>query len=518
MWDTPGLDYEKTQEFILNEIKRIVADGIERGPDHYINIILYCVKGERFHNQEGQLINEIMKIYPFDNLPVIITQMQSYFIDKAQIMEKSIQTVLDKYLDHEIVQKIEIKSILARDYIDNHSNIRYKAYGIPELLRLSFDIMGRSISSATCKGIITDIEKLCKDFMEKKREYAQNLFKYEMEILEVAKSLFIDDSEDDNIYLGDKKKKQIKELSSFNIYRNIENTNYFVDNFCQSMSDKFIDIFNNLENGNMPFEGENEQQENNVEENEIEENNNEQNNINENIQQENNVEENEIEENNNEQNNINENIQQENIQNENNQQEEKEEENGDQKNENQKENAEEGKDVKDKPEVELLIQERLEKLRKRLDEASNKTFEKIFEKRSRIYLSKLQREQSDINKEFNDNSQIIDSVEVEKNFKEKLSPYFKNEFFKIFFCIILKLFMNNLNDIFEMNIQKEITKNENVQKTIRQKAEISLKNITENLKKNLISELDDFMREKREENNENKKENEFDNEDVDFAF
>ena len=78
--------------------------------------------------------------------------------------------------------------------------------------------------------------------------------------------------------------------------------------------------------------------------------------------------------------------------------------------------------------------------------------------------------------------------------------------------------MNNLNDIFEMNIQKEITKNENVQKTIRQKAEISLKNITENLKKNLISELDDFMREKREENNENKKENEFDNEDVDFAF
>ena len=225
-----------------------------------------------------------------------------------------------------------------------------------------------------------------------------------------------------------------------------------------------------------------------------------------------------MEENNNEQNNINENIQQENIQNENNQQEEKEEENGDQKNENQKENAEEGKDVKDKPEVELLIQERLEKLRKRLDEASNKTFEKIFEKRSRIYLSKLQREQSDINKEFNDNSQIIDSVEVEKNFKEKLSPYFKNEFFKTFFCIILKLFMNNLNDIFEMNIQKEITKNENVQKTIRQKAEISLKNITENLKKNLISELDDFMREKREENNKNKKENEFDNEDVDFAF
>lgn len=64
--------------------------------------------------------------------------------------------------------------------------------------------------------------------------------------------------------------------------------------------------------------------------------------------------------------------------------------------------------------------------------------------------------------------------------------------------------MNNLNDIFEMYIQKELKENKNVQKIISQKAENSLKSITEKLKKDLISELDDFMKVKL--NN-----NEFDN-------
>ena len=74
MWDTQGLDFKVSQEFILNEITRLVKDGIKKGPDHYINIILYCTTGDRFQNEDGQLIYEIMKLYPSDDLPVIITQ------------------------------------------------------------------------------------------------------------------------------------------------------------------------------------------------------------------------------------------------------------------------------------------------------------------------------------------------------------------------------------------------------------------------------------------------------------
>ena len=79
--------------------------------------------------------------------------------------------------------------------------------------------------------------------------------------------------------------------------------------------------------------------------------------------------------------------------------------------------------------------------------------------------------------------------------------------------------MNNLNDILQKIVQKELKDNDEVKKIITQKAEISLKNITENLKMKLNSELDVFMKAKEEEEKKkNKKPKEFDNKDVDFQF
>ena len=493
MWDTQGLDYKVTQEFILNEIKRLVENCRKKGPDHYINIILYCTPGaeDRFQNEDGELIHKIMKLYPLDNLPVVITQLQSYLKAKAKKMEKTIRSVLDNYLDHKIVEKIEIKSIVARDYKDEDNT--YKAYGIPELLRLSFDIMGRSISSATCQNIIDVIVKLCENFMNKKKLYVKNLFKYEIELLEVAKNLFVDDldleqegvkEEEENNLLNNGNAK--KELSEHNIYGKIENPNFFVDNFSKIISDKFISIFNNLESGKMNIEQIQNEEEN---KNQEQENNNGINNQNENL----------VQENNNEMNNINENIEQNNIQNVNNQQEE----------ENQE---------KDEPLITSFVKKNIETLRKSIDQASNKAFEKVFKIRYDIYLDELRAEQSEKNREYKDNTNILDTYNAEKNFKEKLFPYFKNVYFKIFFCIILKLFMNNLNNILQKIVQKELKENEEVKKIINQKAEISLKNITENLKKNLNAELDAFMKAKEEENKKNKKPKQFNNIDVDFKF
>ena len=518
MWDTQGLDYNNTLESILNEITRLVKDGIDKGPDNYINIILYCTQGERFENGDGQLIDRITKLYPFDNLPVIITQLQSYFENRAIEMEGIIKKILNKYLQPQKADKIEIKSILSQDY--KEKNITIKSYGIPELLRLSFDIMGRSICSATCRKISDDIKKLCTDSMDKKILYVENLFKYEMEMLEVAKNLIENNpEEEDDDNLDDEEKKK---LSENNIYRNVENPNYFFDNFIKIISDKFITIFNNLENENIPLGGgendnENIPQENDIEEHKEPENNNiEQNNINENINQDNNQNENENnlqdmqveqneeeerekdEEENNHENVIqNENVENE-IQNENaeneiqNENAENEIQNENAENENQNENAE--NEIKDKPEIVSLITKNLKKLRKILDKESNKIFEKIFNERFDIYHKELLDEQTEKNREYRDNTQLINKHEVEKNFQEKLFPLFKNEFFKISLCIILKLFMNNLKEILDMIVQKELKENENI---INNRAENSLKNITEILKKKLIAELDNLMKEQK---------------------
>ena len=481
MWDTPGLDDKVTKGDILKEIERIIEESSKMGPDHYINIILYCTSGtdDRFQKEDEELIIDIMNLYPFDNLPVIITQLKSYLPNKAKMMEKTIRKVLKKY-NKEKAEKVEIKSIVSRDLIDKYMNV--KAYGIPELLRLSFDLMGRSISSATCKEISKEIENICGNFIEKKLLYAKNIFKYEMEILEVSKNLFVDNLEEENNLFGNE--NQQNELSENNVYKNLDNPTYFIDIFCENIKQKLLDVFNNLENDNLQL-------------NDIQNENNE------NIEKENNVEEN---------------IEQERNEEEENENEENEEE---EKNENnQIEN-----EAREKSPVELFIEENLNKLRNSINAFSNKTFEKVFKNRYDEYLKELLKEQEAKNREFHCSGSIINTQEIENNFKEKSLLIYKNEFFKIFFCIILKLFLSNLKYNFDSIVEKELTKNQDAQKIINQKAENSLKIITENLKEKLILELDNVMKEKEElkneinkENDINKNENELNNDDIDFAF
>ena len=505
MWDTPGLDDKVTKGDILKEIERLIEESSKMGPDHYINIILYCTSGtdDRFQKEDEELIIDIMNLYPFDNLPVIITQLQSYLPNKAKMMEKTIRKVLKKY-NKEKAEKVEIKSIVSRDLIDKYMNV--KAYGIPELLRLSFDLMGRSISSATCKEISKEIENICKNFIEKKLLYAKNIFKYEMEILEVSKNLFVDNLEEENNLFGNE--NQQNELSENNVYKNLDNPTYFIDIFCENIKQKLLDVFNNLENDNLQL-------------NDIQNENNE------NIEKENNVEENQQqEENNNDQmNNQNENMEQNNDNIEQERNEEEENENEENEEEEKNENNQIENEAREKSPVELFIEENLNKLRNSINAFSNKTFEKVFKNRYDEYLKELLKEQEAKNREFHSSGSIINTQEIENNFKEKSLLIYKNEFFKIFFCIILKLFLSNLKYNFDSIVEKELTKNQDAKKIINQKAENSLKIITENLKEKLILELDNVMKEKEElkneinkENDINKNENELNNDDIDFAF
>ena len=545
MWDTQGLDYKFSLENILNEIKRLVKVSSDKGPDHYINIILYCTNGDRFQNEDGELIKKIMDLYPLNNLPVIITQLRAYYEEEAKMMEEIIRKILENYLGHEIAQKIEIRSILSRDYQPKGSNDIYKAYGIPELLRLSFDLMGRSISSATCGAIKSIIEKQCENFLNKKNLYVQNLLKNEMEILEVAKSSFIFDIEEfelDDIF------HDIKELSEFNIYKNLENTNYFVENFISNLTDKFMDIFNYLQNENFQIDqkGIEKENQNNIENNEKEDNDEE-----EKEKEDNDEEEKEKEEENEkeeekeiEENEIEENEKEENEKEDNDEEEKKEQYNNNEQNINinennhqeinEENNGEQNEEKQDEPPIEHLIKVILKKIRNTLNIVSDKKFNNKFEERFTFYFKELTEEQKKKHQEFHDNTYLINDQEDKENFKEILKPLFKNEFFKIFFCIILRLFMINLDEYFKNIILTEITENKNVQKILYQKAEKSLKNITENLKQNLITELNNVMKykqneqkekkieeekkEKKEEKEENKSKSESDNDEEDFAF
>ena len=398
MWDTQGIDYKITQEKILNEVKRIVDEGLEKGPDHYINIILYCTCGNRFQEEDGQLIHKIMKLYPMDNLPVIITQLQSYFKEDSKRMEIIIRKILSNYLENKIVEKIEIKSLIARD--KQVDGMIFKAYGIPELLKCSFDIMGRSITSATFKKFSEDIENMCKKYVDVKIDFIQKIFKDENEILEIAKDKYIDDS--DKYFINEEKK--YKNLGKNNIYNKITQQNYFINNFIKIMSSKFIDIYNNLNNANISINNNN----------------------------------------------------------------------------------------KEKPLVLIFILDRLQILQKILNDNSTQIFEKIYKELFNELLSDLHLQQSSRKKQFNVNYDVIDSYEINQNFKNELFQFFKDEFFKYFFCLILKLFKENLQNILIDNYKKELKENEEMTKIINEKAEFSLKFVTNKLKNDLLEEIDKY--------------------------
>ena len=72
-----------------------------------------------------------MQLYPSDNLPVIITQLQAYFEEDVKNMEAKIRQILYDHLEKHIVDKIEIKSV------EEKKKGNHKAYGIPELFKCS---------------------------------------------------------------------------------------------------------------------------------------------------------------------------------------------------------------------------------------------------------------------------------------------------------------------------------------------------------------------------------------------
>ena len=298
-----------------------------------------------------------------------------------------------------------------------------------------------------------------------------------MEILEVSKSMFVDDIDD---FFENQEEKPKKELSEANMYKKIKNKSYFEDNFIQIMTTKYINIFNYLNDENIIVDNienkEDQQKEENPENQENRENQGKEENI-------------------------------EKVENE--EKKENEENKDNQKKVENKENNiyEKG----EKPLVLFFIEDRLPKLKTIINNSSKKIFDKIFKIKFQDYLSDLQKEQSLKNKEFDVNSQIIDVAETEQIFKDKLFKYFNNEFFKNFFCIILKLFMTNLKNTLIDNYKKELKENEIMKKIINKKAEDSLKYITQKLHESLIKELNENFNDNNNEKIEEKKEvkNEF---------
>lgn len=314
-------------------------------------------------------------------------------------MEIEIRNILRKYLEERIVNKIEIKSLVAR------KKEKIKAYGVPELLKCSFDKMGEAITSATSKKFSQEIAGMCKKFVEDKLSFIDKIFKDEYELLQYLKSSSNFDDDEEDYPHQPRNRRPFRPLSFTNTYRK---SNYnFVENFVNILNNKFKQVYINL-NGNFQSE----------------------------------------------------------------------------------ENY-----------IFVYIDKTLNSIKNNLEKFFSSRFEDYNNSKFKDYYHELLMKQSALNQKYNTNNQIKNAKEIEEECKEELFKYFENECFKVYLCIIVRLFKGNLQNILEGHFKRVIKENE---KIISQKAEASLKNVTKRLKDKLLNELDEYYPKEKEEIEDNK--------------
>ena len=122
-----------------------------------------------------------MKLYPFNDLPVIIVILQSYFKETSKKTIEETKKTLLKYLDKEIVNKIEIKDIIAKDMEDK------KAKGIPDLLETAFEIKCKTIYSEKLNNFSQEMNEYKENNIDTKLNDIKDLIKEKIKPIETIK-------------------------------------------------------------------------------------------------------------------------------------------------------------------------------------------------------------------------------------------------------------------------------------------------------------------------------------------
>ena len=182
MYDTPGIDSNITHDFIFQKVKEIQSQKNNKN-----NIILFCITEQhRFNKIDGELIQKIMKLYPFNDLPVIIVILQSYSESSIK-MKESIKKILLEYLNKEIVDKIEIKEVIAKNKKFSQ-NLEIKAKGIPDLLKTAFEIKGKRIYSEKLNNFTQEMNKFKKNNIDIKLDIIKEIINEKIKPIEIIKN------------------------------------------------------------------------------------------------------------------------------------------------------------------------------------------------------------------------------------------------------------------------------------------------------------------------------------------
>ena len=191
MIDTPGWNGSNVRlKNLLDNVNKLINEE-----DNKNNVILFCVKYDdinsfRFRKEEVKLIEEIMSIYQKQNneLPIIITILQTLEIKQKEKMEKMKKLILDKLKnnlqDKNTLNHIEIKFIVARKM--EKFNIIVEQTGLKELIETACDKKQDTIKSERLAKVNFYMKQLYNSFIMKKCEKIEKIINQEISYIKNA--------------------------------------------------------------------------------------------------------------------------------------------------------------------------------------------------------------------------------------------------------------------------------------------------------------------------------------------
>jgi len=167
IWDTRGIENGKYNlETAFNDIKNTIESLIkENDPDKFIHCIWYCIRSNRFTEEEADNLKNCYNFY-IDKLPIIVVfTLSENQIETDQMIEK-VKNKLEKIKNlkeggEKGENEIKILKVLAEDY--KHVLGDIKSFGIHNLMEQTCESAKIGIERAITHSLVEQGQELLKE-------------------------------------------------------------------------------------------------------------------------------------------------------------------------------------------------------------------------------------------------------------------------------------------------------------------------------------------------------------------
>ena len=233
IWDSRGIENGKYNlENAFNDIKNTIEALIkENDPNKFIHCIWYCIKSNRFTEEESENLKRCYDSY-IEKLPIIVIFTQSGNQKETDKMIEKVKMKIEKVkqqngIDGKEQNDIKILKVLAEDYETDYGVV--KSFGIHNLMEQTY-LSGKIGIERACTHSLMEQGK---NFL--KEEYHENMHKLKHKIFEARNQINNAGEQNNNVLFNilneDKKKKNVLNINNIQKF----DYNNFI-NFCKIFS------------------------------------------------------------------------------------------------------------------------------------------------------------------------------------------------------------------------------------------------------------------------------------------